>query len=112
MKSSSNMTMTIIIVISIVTASAIALPLDHLYYDNIPITAIFQHEVTSFLNYAKDYVSSTASFLISIEDSVISKQKDYLVTTPSLHYSTIEDIYEKTIEEYQVNITVEVTVVE
>ena len=96
----------------VVTASAIALIPDHHHHDSIPITAIFQHEAESFLNYAKDYVSSTTSFLINIiEEPVISKQKDYLVTTPSLQYNTIEDRYEKVIEGYQVNITVEVTVV-
>lgn len=103
----------IIIFLSIVVASVLALTPDHILHDSIPITAIFQYESESFLNYAKDYLIASTSFLLNIiEESALSKQKDDLVTEASFQYNIVEDRYEKVIEKYQVNITVDVTVIE
>ena len=84
---------------------------DHILYDSIPITANFKHEIESFLHYARDYVTTTASFLIErLEESTISKHRDYPTASAGFNYSIVEDMYERRREEARINLLIEIRV--
>ena len=104
----------IILPIPAVLTTALAFNADHIiHYDSIPITANFEHEIESFLNYARDYVTTTASFLIEkLEESTISKHKDYPTTTAYFSYNTVEDMYSriKDKDQLRVDALIEITV--
>ncbi len=106
-----NICLFLVLFLMLPVAIAITTTVDHILYDSISLIANFKYEVESFLHYSKDFIITTALFLIeSIEEEIISRHRDYPTASAEFSYSIVEDMYEKSRGEARINLLIEIRV--